>query len=124
MTDRENTPPGSECQRWPESPDIAGLAAMLFIKMGGHFSIGSNGERYSGRPEPCLFRIQDQSLPVLPGAEPHEQFHSDEEWRGAIKLLDYIISRLSAADKNMIFDGFASVAIDERQPFDFRERLQ
>jgi len=108
----------------PESIDIAGFCAMLYIKLGGNFAVASNGVRYAGKPEPILFRMNGDGLPQLPEAKPHERFHSDDEWQGAIKLLGYCLARLSDADKDMIFGAFASVAVDDRKPFDFREKLQ
>jgi hypothetical protein len=108
----------------PESSDIAGFCAMLFIKLGGTFAVGSNGVRYAGRPEPVLFRLQEKGLAQLPEPEPHERFHSSDEWRGAIKLLDYCLARMSQADQDFIYAAFASVAVDDRKPLDFREHLR
>lgn len=108
----------------PESSDIAGFCAMLFMRLGGSFAIGSNGVRYAGKPEPILFRLQGEGLPQLPDAKPHECFHSDAEWQGAIKLVDYCLSRLCKADRDFVYGALASVSVDDRHSFDFREWLQ
>lgn len=110
--------------RLPSNLDVAGIFAALFLRLGGTFTVGSNGVRYVGRPEPALFRLQKRGLPQLLESEPWEQFHSADEWRGALKLVDYVLTRLSESDQDWVFGCFASVAMDDRKQFDFLERLR
>ena len=99
----------------PPDPNVGMMLALLYRRLGGSFSIASNGSRYFGRPEPCYFRLQGQDLPQLAGAKPHERFLCPEEWAGAIKLVEALLQRLHSADSDMIFDLLATVALDERK---------
>ena len=123
MTNNTNTPNLNPGKAWPDSPEIAIMTAGLFQKLGGNFSISSNGNRYAGRPMPYLFADQGEGLPQLPVRSVSGLFHSEDEWQGAIKLLDYILHELSQNDRDLIYFTFAPVALDERKPFDFRELL-
>ena len=107
--------PAEQLQPLPQSVDAAFMLAMVFRRLGGSFSIGSNGVRYFGRPEPVLFRHQGRNVPQLADARPHERFHSPEEWTGAIKLIQALLLRLGEQDFKLVFDLLASVAIDERK---------
>jgi hypothetical protein len=100
---------------FPDNPHTAFFLATVFRRLGGSFSIGSNGTRYFGRPEPVLFRMRGEGLPQMPDPAPHEKFHTAEEWRGAIKLVEVLLRRLSDADTDLIFDQFAAAAVDERK---------
>lgn len=99
----------------PPSPQAACLLAMVYMRLGGSFSIGSNGRSYLGRPEPCLLRTLRQDLPSLPNSEPHELFADPKEWQGAMKLVEALLNRLCEADSAYVFDLFATVAVDERK---------
>jgi hypothetical protein len=107
----------------PSHPQTAFFLGCVFQRLGGFFSIGSNGCRYMGKPEPVAFRMQAHEageedptlhIPQLPDAEPHERFHCAEEWRGAIKLVDALIRRMSKEDKDFLFMAMAAEAVDER----------
>ena len=123
MTDPQTNEPGGESQSplLPDAPEAAFLVASLFQKLGGSFQISSNGTRYAGAP--TATRFMAGGMPVLPYSRPHERFLNDDEWLGAIKVLDYAIRRLSPADKDFVFDIFALSALDSRGGFDFREQM-
>lgn len=97
--------------RYPPSPAIAVLIACAFQRLGGHLTITSRGERMRGRPCSGAY-CSGAELPQLPGVEPWERFHSPKEWEGAIKLLDYFLTRLDSRDKDLIFDGFVEAAVE------------
>ena len=122
MTEMFNTEDGYGGQPLPECPELALFVGNLYQMLGCKLTI-QEGHRYAWRPEPAYFRMQGASLPQLPGAEPQERFHSADEWRGAVKLTDYWLSRLSPADKNLIFTLLAPVAVRAPGEFDFREHL-
>jgi len=124
MTKKSNSEPTTEREEWPECPELAAIAARLFTSLGGTFTIGENGQRYTGNPEPCLFRMLGEALPALPGAQPHEGFLNGDEYRGAVKLLNYVLRRTSQADRDMIFDAIGVVGIHPSKPFDFRDMLK
>lgn len=122
MTDRNDSPSNARRAEFPESCAVGMLCGCLYLQLGGSFTVSSRGQRYVGRPASAEFLAA--GMPQLPDAEPHEQFHSDAEWSGALKLLDYLIARLAPADKELVFGAFAPIAVDERQPLDFREHLR
>lgn len=107
----------------PENPGAALLVGMLYIKLGGSFMI-SGGQRYTGQLEPAAYRFKEKEYPQLPYAKPHEQFYTVEQWRGASRMLAYLVRRLDPADKDLLFDLFAPIAVDPRSSFDFREHLK
>ena len=109
-------------QPLPENPHVARFCAGAFRQLGGTFTIGSNGVRYAGCPEPVAFRLAHKDLPQLPGSAPHEQFHSAEEWKGAMKLLDYVLARLGNRDADLIYQAFATDA-SHHGTADFRHKL-
>lgn len=100
--------------RLPPASNTSCMLAMLYKRLGGSFSIGTNGVRYFGHPEPCLFRMLDQPLPQLAGTKPHEQFHNESEWRGALKLVEALLQRLDDHDSDLVFDLFATISVDDR----------
>lgn len=122
MTDQFHTEDGGDSQPLPDNPELALFVAGLFQRLGGRLSI-NGGQRFAWRPEPVYFRLQGEGLPQLPDAQPHERFHSVGQWRGALKVADYWLSRLSAADKELVFTLFAPVGAGHPERFDFRERL-
>ena len=95
----------------PSSPETAFLIGALYQRLGCSFCIDSNGERVV--IEPCYFEREDKRQP-FPDAEPHEQFYCADEWRGAIKLLAGLLRRMSAADRDFVYDLFALEAVDPR----------
>lgn len=109
----------SEIQPWPDLPDAISIAAMLWLTLKGTMNIGGDGRRYRGQPELC----SAESLPKLPGSQPWETFLNVDEYRGAMKLLDYILSRASEADRALVFTTFASMALDTGKSFDFRDAM-
>lgn len=122
MTDSTNTQGGYRGQILPDCPELAIFVGQMYQMLGCRLTI-QDGGRYAWRPEPAYFRMQGQGVPDLPGAEPWEQFLNPNEWRGAVKLVDYWLSRLSCADKEMIFTLLAPVAMRSPGDFDFREHL-
>lgn len=115
---------GWQRDSWPESFDLASFCATMFLRLGGSFTIDGNGVRGVIRPMPALFRIRERGLPQLPDAGPEEQFQNADEWKGAVKFLEYVLARLGEADEDLVFGALASEAIDDREPFDFREQLR
>lgn len=92
---------------FPPMPDGANLMACLFLRFGGSFHIEGNGDRRIMVPEPCMFRLNDQDMPSLPNAKPHEQFHRSDEFRGAMKLITGVLARLHPEDRDFIYDAYA-----------------
>jgi hypothetical protein len=121
MTDKSHTVGNPEDQLLPDCRELALFVAGLFQNLGGQLFIG-DGRRSALRPEPAYFRLRSEDLPQLPNAEPWEQFHSAEEWRGALKVAEYWLTRLSAADKDFVFTLMAPAFVDGN--FDFREHIQ
>jgi hypothetical protein len=115
--------PSQELHLLPDCPELALFVANAFQRLGGYLTTDSNGQRYAGRPE-CVRLTHPDGHPQLPEARPWEQFHSDDEWRGAIKLADYWLARLSRRDKDFVFTLCAPVCIDPHKSFDFRGHLQ
>lgn len=113
----------SEVQPLPNSPDLALFLAGLVQRLGGFLSIDASGRRSVGWPEsPSLDCID--GIPQMPNARPWQQFQNDEEWRGAMKLADYWLRRLSERAKELVFTLTAPVCTNARKPFDFRDHLQ
>lgn len=96
---------------FPPSPQAAFLLGSVFIRLGGYFSIDSRGQRGLGR----IYQVAMEVMPQLPDATPCEQFHSSEEFDGAVKLIDALIRRLDKSDRDYLFDLFAHGAYDERK---------
>jgi hypothetical protein len=105
----------------PDHPELARFIATLFQRLGGTLEIDRSGRRHARRPQGALLRRK--GLPQLAEAEPSEQFHSRAEWEGAMKLAEYWLNRLSAADKEYVFTLLAPTTVDSPDHFDFRERL-
>ena len=99
----------------PVSNETALFIGMLYERLGGGFIVSSNGTRQMGRPEPCVFEMNGEVLPQLPFAQPHNQLLNDEQWRGAMRMLDCLISALSSDARTVIFDHLAPVVIDDRE---------
>lgn len=98
-------------EEMPSVPSAAFLLGCVFKRLGGFFSIDSEGSRGMGRP---CYRAGDE-LPQLPDADPCERFHSREEWAGAIKLVEGLIWRLSKEDRDFIFAALAHEVVDDRK---------
>lgn len=124
MTRKSNSETHSENQPLPENPGAAIMVGMLFKRLGGSFTIGADGRRWVGQQEPCAYRMRGEEYPQLPGAEPWEEFLSVEQWRGATRMLMYLLERLDPADKDYLFSVFAPIAVDDRDGFDFRKHMQ
>lgn len=110
-------------QTWPDMPEVASFVAMCFIRLGGNFAISSEGRRYMGQPEGAL-HDRLSSVPQMPKAVHRHRFQSEREWTGALKLLSYALEHLSDGDRELVFGSFASVALNPRKSFDFREHLR
>lgn len=110
-------------QLLPDCPAMAMTIGGLYTALGASFHINENGKRVAIRPEPYAFTDAGASLPALPNANPCETFADDGEYRGAIKVLEYILARFGSADRELIFGLMASEANNEGSAFDFRERL-
>ena len=94
------------------SHDLAVLVGGLFTRLGGHLMIEPDGRRR--RSIPCTGLWTDANpWPNLPGAKPTERFHFDDEWEGAMKLVDYLLVRLHPDDCTFVFDAFG-VAVTGR----------
>ena len=110
-----------ERQPLPDCPEVALFIASLFQRLGGSL-FAETGGLGAVIPEPIAFRMQGKQLPQMADAMPHEEFHSAGEWRGAMKLAHYWLSRLSAADQEFVATLFASVSTEAN--FDYRDFLQ
>ncbi|MEL7684416.1 hypothetical protein AAG594_08780 [Citromicrobium bathyomarinum] len=119
MDDDANTGTDCDCQPLPENPGAALVIGMLFLKLGGTLTTDSDGKRWIGQIEPCAYRFRGEEMPQLAGAKPHEQFLSVEQWRGATRMLMYLVQRLDQADLDLLFDTMAPCAL--KDDFDFRK---
>lgn len=96
---------------FPSNGGMAIALALTFKRLGGNFSIASNGNRYIGRP----FRCESvDSIPQMPDAASHEQFLTLDQYEGGMRLLETLIHRLAKADIDTIFDLLAPIAVDQR----------
>ncbi|NCP11697.1 MAG: hypothetical protein GW859_07050 [Sphingomonadales bacterium] len=84
------------------------LYGSLFEQLGGRFVIGTDGRRGRQVPE---FDFCDLPQPLAEDA-PHARFHSIDEWRGALKLVEIALDRLDADDRAMVYDAYADAAVD------------
>ncbi len=108
-------------ERLPPDLNTSFAFALIYKRLGGMFSISSDGRRYMGKPEPFVFHMnakeqggtENDHLPQLAGAKPHERFHNADEWRGAIKLVEMLLVRIDRADTEMVFGLLAYDSIDE-----------
>lgn len=121
MKDQPNAT-AQHVERLPDCPEFALIVGGMFKQLGGALMMGSDGKRYASRPE-CPSLLFPAGLPQMDGARPHEQFHSEAEWYGAMKLANFWLSRLSERDKELLFTLCASETLDTRRPFDFREHM-
>lgn len=122
MDKNSNSGAEKELHLFPENPGAAIVIGMLFQKLGGTLTIGSDGRRFLGQIEPCAYRALGDELPQLPGAEPWEKFLSVEQWRGATRMLMYLVKRMDSADKDFLFEVLAPCGLNDS--FDFREHMQ
>lgn len=97
----------------PECPEVAVVLAGLFTRLGAHFMIDHRGKRLVMLPEPCHLRLTEGRLPdAVPNAKPHEQFINNEQYRGAMRMLGAMLSRLHPSDKTLVYDAFAIAATE------------
>ena len=110
-------------ERLPPDLNTSFAFALIYKRLGGMFSISSDGQRYMGKPEPIVFRMKADEeggteighLPQLAGAKPHERFYNADEWRGAIKLVETLLARIDSADTDLVFGLLAYDCVDERK---------
>jgi len=115
MADQPNSSARPSLHQLPDCPEIATVVAGTFHQLGGLLSIDSRGRRGSGRPE--YPSMDEGGIPQLDGANAYEQFHNDDEWLGAMKLLQYWLKRLSPADRDFVYGMFAATYIDPDATF-------
>ena len=120
MTDYVNTDSAKKFQRFPDNPDLALIVAMAYQKLGAQFVMGHNQVRSVSIP--MCTRLTG-GIPQMGGAQTHEKFYDDSEYRGAMKLLGYFFSRLSDADAEFVWTLFAPVRLLPDGDFDFRDHL-
>lgn len=94
----------------PAAPDAAFLLGTAFVRLGGMFTVASDGRRYMGRP--CHF---PHGIPQLPETLPHQRLQNDDEYEGAIKLVEGLIRIMDPADRDLLFGIYGNVAVDERK---------
>ena len=128
MTESTNSEATEQRQHFPagilpENPTFAILTGLLFKQLGGILARDVSG-RMRWLPEPVVFRMNGEELPQMPEPEAHERFHNADEWRGALKLADYLLVHLDDADKELVFEMLAPLSIDPEKPFDFREYIR
>lgn len=87
---------------------VAELTGALFLCLGGSLIIDHTGRRSRIIPE------APEAIPQLPDPRPHEVFHSSEEWAGAMKLVDYLLTRLHPVDQAFVWDAFAEAVVERR----------
>src|SRR5262249_40374552 len=105
----------------PDQPDLARFIATLFQRLGGMLEIDRSGRRHARRPDEM--QLRREGLPQLAEAGPDERFHSRAGGGGAVKLAEYWLNRLSAADREYVFTLLAPTAVDPLDRFDFRKHV-
>jgi len=105
----------------PDHPELALFVATLFQRLGGTLAIDQKGRRRAHWPG--WVELRRNGVPQFADARPWERFGSREEWQGGMKVAQYWLNRLSAADKEHVFMLLASTEIDPQDNFDFREKL-
>ena len=118
MDGLQDNGPSTQLHELPDCPTFALIVAGAFRRLGGFLAVDSAGRAMAGLP----MNPEPGQRPQMPYARPSEQFHSDHEWRGAIKVAEYFLTRLSARDKALVF-GLVDPVCDDGAPFDFRDRL-
>jgi hypothetical protein len=116
--DRGKLPGDLHREPLPDRPELALFVATLFQRLGGTLEIDRIGRRHLRRPNPEL--LDREGLPQLADTRPWEKFRSHAEWNGAMKLAEYWLDRLSAADKEYVFTLLAATP---SVSFDFRDQL-
>jgi hypothetical protein len=104
----------------PDHPELALFVATLFQRLGGRLEIDGMGRRRAHWPS--WAELRRDGVPQLSDARPWERFRSREEWQGGMKVAQYWLNRLSAADKEHVFTLLADTATDH-ETFDFRAKL-
>lgn len=107
----------------PDHPDLALFVATLFQRLGGTLAIDGDGRRQTQLPDFSAFQKVRRSKPMLPDARDGERFRNEDEWRGAIKLMNYWLSRLSVRDRDYIYTLCADLRVNLDEPFDFKQYL-
>lgn len=123
MTAPTDSPKPGKGQMWPDTPEVATVAAMMYMQLGGSFIVHLDGHRSIGRWHPTARGMMQSKAFQLPDPDEAERFESPEELHGAAKLLEYVLYRLSPADKELVFATFGTEE-GTAQPFDFRELMQ
>ena len=96
----------------PECPEAAIVIAGMFLRLGASLIIDNDGARRMILPEPCSFRMDGRDLPEpVPNAMPHEAFLNDEQYRGALRMVTGMMSRLHPRDAAFVYDAFAHVSV-------------
>jgi hypothetical protein len=107
----------------PDHPDLALFVATLFQRLGGSLTIDADGRRQSRQPDFSISKQDRHAMPVLPDSRDGERFRNEDEWRGAIKLMNYWLSRLSVRDRDYIYTLCADLRVNLDEPFDFKQYL-
>lgn len=94
---------------FPKCPQSALILGITFQRLGGWFSISSDGSRGMGQP------LHLENCPQLVDAKPHEQLRTDEEMRGALKIIEALFRRCPKSDRDYVFSALALTAVDERK---------
>src|SRR4051794_2784918 len=103
MADEQSSADSRELNRLPPDPQIAMMLACLYQRLGGDFSISSNGRRGYYKPLPNGF----DEIPQLSGMAPDELFRDEKEWAGAMKVIRALLKRLDDQDADFVFGLFA-----------------
>lgn len=120
MTSNLNTDSDENFEQFPDNPEVALFIANAFKQLGAQFIIGHNEARSVSIPLCTRF---NGGLPHLHEARLHERFSGDVEYRGAMKLMGYFVSRFSDADLDHVFAKLASVKSLPDSDFDYRTNL-
>ena len=121
--DQEKMPAAAGRDALPDHPDLARFVASLFRRLGGRLEIDAAGRRRAVLPDFDRAWRERRAIPQLTGAQPAERFHNEDEWRGAVKLVEYWLNRLSDRDRELVFTACADLRIDRGDRFDFRELI-
>ncbi len=81
---------------------LAKAVAHCWIGLGGTVTLQPNGVRYYGRS--CSLDLHDP--PQIDGLDPHQQPLNEQQWDGALRMIDALIDVMSAEERT----AFVSMA--------------
>lgn len=85
-------------------PSAPAAIAEFYLSLGGDLSRFSEGTCVTGCPEPIAL---NDIVPESPLLEPWENPLNFDQWKGAMRILRALISRLNVDESDFVFSTFA-----------------